>query len=396
MRVAHILDEWLPLTQIWLASSIRHLPTDITSTVVCRRLTRDATPPPGELMQVPSLAHGLAGKVVDVLAPSFEPGRLARRLEGQAIDVLHAHFGAAGWDARAAAELAGQPFVVSFYGLDVEALPRGSPRWRGRYRRIFDDAALVLALGPWMSSRLAIQGADPARIVVHHLGMPVSELAFRARSWAGDRPLRVLIASSFREKKGIPLAIEALASVRRRVPLEITLVGDASRIPREQQEKQRIVETIAREGMGEAVRHVGYVSHPDLLALASEHDLLVAASLTGRDGDTEGTPMTLVELAATGIVVVSTRHADIPEIVDDEVTGFLAEPGDRDSFSAAIDRALAQGRRWPEIGTAARAHAIDEFDADTQGRRLAELYRRVSSQAAGAVRPSPPARPAQT
>jgi colanic acid/amylovoran/stewartan biosynthesis glycosyltransferase WcaL/AmsK/CpsK len=379
MRVAHILDEWLPLTQIWLASSIRHLPSEVTSTVVARRLTVDATPPPGELSHVPSVAHGLAGKVVDVLAPWFEPGRLARRVKGQDIDVLHAHFGAAGWDARAAAALVGKPFVVSFYGLDVEALPRGSRRWRGRYRRIFDDASLILALGPWMSSRLAMQGADPARIVVHHLGMPVGELAFRPRAWEGDRPLRVLIASSFREKKGIPLAIEALASVRRRVPLDITLVGDASAIPREQQEKERIVETIVREGMSDVVHHVGYVSHADLLALASEHDLLVAASLTARDGDTEGTPMTLVELAATGIVVVSTRHADIPEIVDDEVTGFLAEPGDRDSFIGAIERAVTRGARWPAIGAAARAHAIDEFDADRQGRRLAELYRRVSS-----------------
>ena len=377
MRVVHVLDEWLPLTQNWLASSLRHLPATVESTVVCRRLTGDPGPPPGALIHVPSLARGVLGRAVDVALPGLEPGRLARRVRGQDPDVLHAHFGAAGWDARSAARLVDKPFLVSFYGLDVDALPRGSRRWRRRYRRIFEEASLVLALGPWMAERLVVHGADPDRIAVHHLGVPVAELAFRARSWDGVRPLRVLIASSFREKKGIPIAIEALADVRRHVPLEITLVGDASAYGPEQHEKERILATIDRAGMRDVVRQRGYVAHADLLRLALDHDLLVAASLTAADGDSEGTPMALVELAATGIVLVTTRHADIPEIVADEATGFLAEPGDRDDLIGALERAIAAVDRWPAIGAAARAHKSAEFDSATQGRRLAAHYATV-------------------
>ncbi len=377
MRVVHVLDEWLPLTQNWLASAFRHLPPTVTSSVVARRRVGDVAPPAGGLVDVPPLAGGLLGKVVDVALPGLEPGRLARRLQGVDTDVLHAHFGAAGWDARSAARRLGRPFVVSFYGLDVDALPQGSRRWRRRYHRIFDEAALVLALGPWMADRLVVHGADRERIVVHHLGVPVSELAFRARSWDAVRPLRVLIASSFREKKGIPVAIEALANVRRHVPLEITLVGDASAYEPEQREKARILETIERMGMGDAVRQRGYVPHADLGRLALDHDLLVAASQTAADGDTEGTPMALVELAATGIITVTTRHADIPEIVADEATGYLAEPAEPTSLTAALERAIEGADRWPAIGAAARAHKTEEFDSATQGRRLAAIYDRV-------------------
>ena len=378
MRVAHILDTWLPLTQNWLASSIRHLPRTVSSTVFCRRLTADAIPTPDELVHVPSLAHGTLGRMVDVALPGLEPGRMARQANGRNLDVLHAHFGAAGWDARSAARLLDRPFLVSFYGLDVDALPRGSRRWRARYERIFNDASLILTLGPWMSQRLATRGADPARIAVHHLGVPVADVAFHSRSWDGVRPLRVLIASSFREKKGIPVAIGSLASVSRRVPLEITLIGDASGYGREQDEKREIFQSIAREGMDDRVRHLGYVPHSELMRMSFDHDLLVAASMTAADGDSEGTPMALVELAATGIIVVSTRHADIPEIISDEATGFLAEPGERVSLIDAIERSLAHVDRWPSIGTSARAHVMAEFDASTQGQRLAAHYRAIA------------------
>jgi colanic acid/amylovoran/stewartan biosynthesis glycosyltransferase WcaL/AmsK/CpsK len=378
MRAVHVLDAWLPLTQTWLAGAIRHLPPAWSSTIVCRRQTTPMVEAPGTLLPLAPLVGGRAGRVVDRVLPGLEPRRMARLVARQQPDILHAHFGPAGWDARAAARVTGRPYVVSFYGLDVDAIPAGSGTWRTRYRRIFDDAALVLALGPWMAGRLVEHGADPARIVVHHLGVPIGDIPFTPRGRRGEGPLRVLIASSFREKKGIPLALEALARVRRRVPLSITLVGDAGAPERERQEKARIFETIAREGLQDTVRHLGYVDHPTLLGLAGEHDVLVAASRTASDGDSEGTPMTLAELAATGMILVTTSHADIPEIVDDGTTGFVATPGDRDSFVAAIDRALERIDDWPAIGRAARLHATEAFDAATQGRRLAALYERVA------------------
>ena len=373
MRVTHIIEQWLPLTQTWLASAIRHLPQPIDSTIVCRRVTPDAAPAPGALVVAPALVAGSIGKLVDRLMPGLEPGRIARVVASRNPALVHGHFGPAGWDGIAASRRAGVPLIVSFYGLDVDAVPRNARRWRARYQRVFEVADRVLALGPWMAGRLVASGADPDRIVIHHLGVPVSEIGFLPRRWTGERPLRILIAASFREKKGIPVALAALAEIRRRTPLAITLVGDAAN-PREERERVRIFDTIDREVLGDAVRHLGFVSHQDLLRLAADHDLLVAASMTASDGDSEGTPMTLVELAATGIVVVTTRHADIPEIVVEGRTGFLAEPDDRESLVVAIERAIAEAQVWPAIGEAARAHAANEFDSIEQGRRLAALY----------------------
>src|SRR6185503_16482691 len=156
MRVLHIIDTWLPLTQNWLARSIRHLPPSVESTVVSRSLSPDAPPAPEPFVRVPRLAGGVVGRVLDVVAPRLEPGRLGRGVADLDVDVIHAHFGAAGWDARSVGGRLDRPFVVSFYGLDVDALPRGSRRWRRRYLQVFEDADMVLALGPWMADRLVV------------------------------------------------------------------------------------------------------------------------------------------------------------------------------------------------------------------------------------------------
>ena len=54
----------------------------------------------------------------------------------------------------------------------------------------------------------------------------------------------------------------------------------------------------------------------------------MAPSVTASDGDMEGTPMALVDMAATGMPIISTTHSDIPEIIRHGETEFLAEERD--------------------------------------------------------------------
>lgn len=64
------------------------------------------------------------------------------------------------------------------------------------------------------SARLADLGCPREKIALQRLGVDVDSTPFKPRQWRPEQALKVLIAASFREKKGIPDALAALAQVR--------------------------------------------------------------------------------------------------------------------------------------------------------------------------------------
>src|SRR6056297_1070384 len=67
---------------------------------------------------------------------------------------------------------------------------------------------------------------------------------------------------------------------------------------------------------------------------------LRAFAQAARDGNTEGLPTAIQEAMACGCITISTRHAGIPEAIDDNDTGFLVDEHDETGFAEAISRAV--------------------------------------------------------
>jgi colanic acid/amylovoran biosynthesis glycosyltransferase len=146
-----------------------------------------------------------------------------------------------------------------------------------------------------MGREIVALGCPQEKIRVHHLGIDLSLIPFQPRVWTRGEPLRVLLSGSFREKKGLPLAIEALGRIRHEVPLEITIFGDATHEERSIREKQRILDAIARNELGAHTTLLGYRPYRDVMDRALRHHLFVSPSVTAEDGDTEGgAPVSLI------------------------------------------------------------------------------------------------------
>jgi colanic acid/amylovoran/stewartan biosynthesis glycosyltransferase WcaL/AmsK/CpsK len=381
LNVVQAVDVWLGLTEPWLHDSIHYLPSKIRSHVVCRRLANL------EYFDVPNL-HSLedvhkfrlgCDMVLRKLRMRRSWGLLTDELRKCNAQILHSHFGNMGWQNIDAAASKGVPHIVSFYGHDVDRLPKINSRWIGRYEELFSAVDKVLCLGPHMKSRLKERGCPENKLIVHNLGVRVSEIPFYVRTWQSGEPFRVLIAASFREKKGIPYAIEALGRLNREVSLEITIIGGASNEQRSMDEEKKILACIRKFDLEFKVKLLGYQSHEVLLEEAYKHHVFLSPSITASDGDTEGTPVTLMEMAATGIPIVSTRHSDIPHIIVDRQTGFLADERDVDGLLRCIYETINNYKRPPEILLSGRQNIEKNFNASSQSLQLADLYRSVSS-----------------
>lgn len=397
LSVLQVRDCWLRLTENWLFHQIRHLPDDIDTTIVCWERAHDVEFALPHIVQLDGKTTGLslldaglraasqttAGWLVDLAAAKLRVSQRAEFARSLGVDLVHSHFGDIGWHDLAVARAADAAHVVTFYGFDLTFLPVEQPRWAKRYEELFDAIDLALFEGPHMARTAQQLGCPPAKTRVHHLGVDLEGLPYEPRRWAPGEPLKVLLAGTFKEKKGFPWALHALAKAREFVDLQITIIGDAVDKARSQRTKREIYEVVERERLGDITRFMGYQPHETLIAEGLDHHIFLSPSVHAASGDTEGgAPVSIIEMLATGMMIVSTDHCDIPHIIHDQEWGLLAPERDVDALVAKLRWLTQHPDRWRTMAERGRAWVEAEFDARKQGPRLAQIYRDVCGAAA--------------
>ncbi|HMG86788.1 MAG TPA: glycosyltransferase [Terracidiphilus sp.] len=386
LTVGQSVTCWLPQTENWLYDQVSLLPDEIVSHVFCEIVSNlDQFPLPEGHLHSFEQVRGLRRSWDDVLRKM----RL-RRYHGYAesicrmtgVEVLHSHFGNTGWVDRKLARKLGVRHVTTFYGLDVNHLPTVDPSWKTRYLDLFASVDRILCEGPHMAGCITALGCPEEKVQVHHLGVRVQEIAYRPRLWKRAEPLSVLIASTFREKKGIPDAIDALGVLNREIAVDLTLVGDATHEENSQNEKRWIFEALDRNGLRSRTRLPGYLSYAELMREAYSHHVFMASSVTADDGDTEGgAPVSILHMAASGMPIVATRHCDIPNLLPEDTR--LAAEHDVEGLVSELRRLVNSAGYWEAELAKARQHIEENFNARIQGQRLAQIYAQVVSNRTG-------------
>lgn len=379
ISVLHSCGTWLEVTENWLYTSVRSLPAEIRSSVVCSQRANDSlygdipiSCLPGSRWSKYSAALGYFASTRTYRGPVGFTVEAARRRRAE---ILHSHFGPMGWRNVRAARQLGIKHVVTFYGADANPVAAKTSRWLSRYEELFQNVSLVTCEGPALAGRLRQLGCPEPKIAVNHLGVDLERFAFRPRRWIPGTQLRVLIAGRFTEKKGIPLALNALRTIQKRFPLHVTIIGDAGASKEQQAEKTKILQAAAATGLEGCCQFLGMQPHSVFLEAAYDHHVFLSPSITAESGDTEGgLPVSLIELAATGMPIVSTWHGDIPELIKDRESGCLSRERDLPGLIESLEWLLESPVRWNDLASCARRVAENEFNAITQGIKLGELY----------------------
>lgn len=381
MNIVQSLPRWLPFTCPWLYNQVVFLPDGIVTSVVCESLENaDRFPHPRVYPLIPEhKVSSYAARIARRAGIRQYVPHAIRASRKAGADVLHSHWGDQGWrDLPIAFEL-GIPQVVQFYGKDVGYLPAQNATWRERYAEMFERVSLVLCEGPHMAEAIVALGCPDEKVEVQRLGVEVERIPVVPRQRSRDDPFRVLIAASFREKKGIPDALAAVGELRNTgIDVRTTVIGDASEDPRSIREARVIHDTVERYSLRGATRFLGYTSRERMFEEAFQHHVFLSPSRTAADGDTEGgAPVALIDVAATGMPIVSTTHCDIPSVVRHGVSGYLAQEGNVPQLVAHLRSLAEDPERGQVMGMQARCHIEEAFDAETLARQLARRYERL-------------------
>jgi colanic acid/amylovoran biosynthesis glycosyltransferase len=293
--------------------------------------------------------------------------RTARFLPLRPYDVCYCAFG---MDAPHALRLRrvgalGGELVVAFRGADTtKYVARRGPRV---YARTFREARLLLPVCDFLGRRLVQLGAPAERVVVHRTGIDLRRWPYRERHPGAPGGLRLVSVGRLIEKKGIAHVVRALRLlVDRGVRAEYRVFGDGPL-------RDRLTALTGELGLADRVVFEGRQGQEAVREGLDRADVLVAASVTAADGDEEGIPNVLKEAMASGMPVVGTRHAGIPELVEDGISGWLVPERDEAQLAEALARLAEEPERWPAMGRAGRARVEREYDIHRLNDRFAGL-----------------------
>ena len=279
--------------------------------------------------------------------------------------LLHAHFGWSGPTTLSAARQLGLPLVTTFYGRDLAHRKR---RWQRHeaYGELFSGGTLFVCEGPVMVEHLAGLGCPREKIRVVRVGIDLADFPFEPPLRNGS--LIIVQAARLVEKKGVDLSIRAFARARREIgPAELWIVGDG--------ELRHELESLAASlDVADAVRFLGELSHAEYRDVLGRAHIGIQPSRTASDGDTEGgAPTVLLEMQASGMPVVATRHADIPFIV--AAGDCVVAEEDVDGLADTLVRlARSSDADWRARSEAGRRAVESKHDAAVIARAIEGLY----------------------
>jgi colanic acid/amylovoran biosynthesis glycosyltransferase len=297
------------------------------------------------------------------------PQGFARKLiERYKVKLLHAHFGTEGVFNLKLKNTTDLPMITTFYGVDISAIPK-KQRWLRKYKQLFAKGDLFLVEGTCMKSELVKLGCPDKKLLIQHLGVEIDKFEFRPRSLSGLGKITILISGSFREKKGIPFAIEAFAIAKKKHPaIRLRILGNGELW-------NQIVLLIEKLGLSDSVDLLGYQPHLVFLKELYDAQIFMQPSITAKNGDTEGgVPVSLLEAQATGLPVISSYHADIPEAVVEEKSALLAPEKDVAVLARHLEYLIEHPEVWKEMGIVGRQHVEENYSLRNQVAKLEDIY----------------------
>jgi phosphatidylinositol alpha-1,6-mannosyltransferase len=209
--------------------------------------------------------------------------------------------------------------------------------------------------------RLLHPGVDTGRFVP-----AAPDRSLRAALGWGQRPV-VLTVGRLQLRKGHDQMIRTLPAIREAVPgVLYAIAGDG-------EERPRLEDLVARQGLDSHVRFLGEIDDDRLVECYQQCDLFVLPNRqVGRD--IEGFGMVLLEAQACGKPVVAGASGGTAETMRIAETGLVVPCDGPDELAAVVVELLADPDRRARMGAAARAWVVERFDWESLSRQAEVLF----------------------
>jgi len=299
--------------------------------------------------------------------------KIATLLNGDmhSYDIVHCHFGPSGNLGALLKDLGiiEGKCITTFHGYDLSIYI--NEEGDKVYDALFKAGDFFLPISEKWKEKLIRLGCEKQRIAVHRMGVDTSRFAFTPRESRENGKVHMLTVARLVEKKGVQYGIQAVAKVLKKYPyVEYSIAGDGPL----RSELQSLIDTLNINGY---VKLLGWKRQEEIVEIMRSADILLAPSVTSKDGDQEGIPVVLIEALSQGLPVLSTQHSGIPELVRDGEFGFLVPERDVNALAEKLEYLIEHPEIWPEMGRAGRDYVARYYDINKLNDQLVGLYQRL-------------------
>lgn len=268
------------------------------------------------------------------------------------IEAVLAEFGPTGALIHPICKALNIPLIVHFHGFGAhkEAVVA---TYLNEYRKMFKVAKAIIVVSKEMHQQLIRLGAPESK--VHYLTLGVDIELFHPNINPVTDP-NFIVVGRFVSKKAPDLCIKAFAKVHEQFQqARLTMVGEGPLM----EACQKLAKDL---NIQNAITFTGALSPIEVAQALQQSSCFIQHSIKCTSGDAEGTPLSVMEAGASGLPVVASAHAGIPQIIEHGKSGFLFEEGDVDSMVKFMIDLVKNPEKGCKMGMVGREIICQKFE----------------------------------
>ena len=296
----------------------------------------------------------------------FEAIYLGNRLKKAGIEHLHVHF--AGMATRTAwwiKKLFGINYSFTGHANDIFV---EKPDQRVPLESLMAEARFVVTVSDYavdyLKSRFPVAAHKIYRV---YNGINLAQFT---PAQPGVQSVRIISVGRLIPKKGYADLIEACGLLYKQgFDFRCTIVGGGP-------EHLPLRQLIEAQRLDKMIELVGPKSQTEIVELLDQSQIFVFPARRDEAGDQDNLPTVLIEAMASGLPIVTSRLAGIPEIITDQINGILVPQRAPEALASAIRSLLLDPKKREKLGASGLSTAREKFSLAATVQELIAIFER--------------------
>ncbi len=269
------------------------------------------------------------------------------------IDMIFAEFGHVGANILQISTKLNLPLIVVWHGYEISAFST-LKKYEKKYLQFANSNAKHLIVAKAMKEKLLNFRVPEENI--YFSPMPASEVFLQNKPSFLENNL--LFIGRFTDKKAPYNLILAMQIVLKSIPTaKLYMIGDGELF-------NSCLNLTKNLNLDKNIFLLGSQSHEEIHKQLENTSIYIQHSITALSGDSEGTPVSIMEASLAALPVVSTLHSGIPDVILNEETGFLVEENKIQEFAEKIIYLLNNKEKARIMGEKGREYISENFSLD--------------------------------